>query len=83
MQFKSTDVGEYLICAGSIEALLSDGYVAAVVVERNCVDRPGRQEIYRDISISGGHRWVSADEALEHALRLGVVAVERHRSADA
>jgi hypothetical protein len=42
--------------------------VAAVVVSRlRGVDRPPR-EAYRDLSISGGHRWERPDQALLHAV---------------
>ena len=82
MRFEDRDDGEYRIHAGSLELRAGQGHLAAVIVNRSCDGRISEREIYRDIAVSGGHRWLTSDQALQHALQLGAsaVAAERNRT---
>ena len=67
MHFEESNEGDYRIYAGAVES--TGGYVAAVVVSRwRGVHNPPR-EAFRDVALSGGHRWGSPGEALQYALR--------------
>jgi hypothetical protein len=67
MHFEERNEGDYRIYAGALES--RDGYVAAVVVSRwRGIQNPPR-EAFRDVALSGGHRWASPTEALSYALR--------------
>jgi hypothetical protein len=72
MHFDERALGDYRIYAGAREA--TDGYVAAMVVRRIAV--PGMPEVYRDESMSGGHRWETADQALRYAIARGTEIVK-------
>jgi hypothetical protein len=82
MQFEHRDDGEYRIHAGSLEPRAGHGHLAAVIVTRSRDGKIDAREVYRDMEVSGGHRWETSDEALRHALMLGVraVAAERQRT---
>jgi hypothetical protein len=82
MRFEDRDDGEYWIHAGSLELRAGEGFLAAVIVNRSSKGKVGRQEVYRDTEVSGGHRWLTSDQALQHALLVGAKAVtaERHRT---
>lgn len=81
MRFEYVEDGEYRIHAGSLELRAGHGHLAAVIVNRSCGGKLAEREIYRDVAVSGGHRWLTPDLALQHALLLGAgaVAAERHR----
>ncbi|MGE5116159.1 MAG: hypothetical protein ACM3N6_06650 [Betaproteobacteria bacterium] len=67
MYLEERDEGDYRIYAGALEAGHADGFVAAVVVNRcRGVERP--REAYRDVSMSGGHRWRDPQAALRYAV---------------
>lgn len=67
MHFDERNEGDYRIYAGALES--PGGYVAAVVVSRwRGIHNPPR-EAFRDVALSGGHRWDSPVEALSFALR--------------
>lgn len=66
MHFAERNEGDYRIYAGALEK--SGGYVAAVVVSRLRGVANAPKEAYRDLAISGGHRWQHPDEALLHAV---------------
>jgi hypothetical protein len=68
MKFDEVTEGPYRIYAGALEAPSGDGYSAAVIV--TLVREGGLQprEVYRDTSLSGGHRWRSARDALAFAM---------------
>jgi hypothetical protein len=82
MRFEDRDDGEYRIHAGSLEPRAGQGHLAAVVVHRSRDGKIDAREVYRDIDVSGGHRWLTSDQALQHALMLGAsaVAAERQRT---
>lgn len=83
MQFQDIDGGEYRIHAGSLELRAGQVHLAAVIVNRSCDGNIDALEVYRDIGIHSGHRWLTADQALQRALLLGASAVcaERIRTA--
>jgi hypothetical protein len=60
--------GPYRIYTGALEARQGDGYIAALIVKRmdGALLRNGR-EAFRDESLACGHRWESAEEALNYA----------------
>lgn len=67
MHFEERNVGDYRIYAGALEAPHNAGYVAAVVVRRvQGVNEP--RDVWRDLSMSGGHRWRTPQDALRHAM---------------
>ena len=83
MHFDETNEGNYRIYAGALEAASGDGYIAAVVVNRmHDAGKPPR-EAYRDTSLSGGHRWRSAPDAISFAVARAreVIRTEQHRLA--
>lgn len=80
MHFEERNEGDYRIYAGALESK-GGGYVAAVVVSRwRGVHNPPR-EAFRDISLSGGHRWPSPNEALSYAVRQAqdIIRKDPHR----
>jgi hypothetical protein len=81
MHFAERNEGDYRIYAGALEAF--GGYVAAVVVSRLQGVRNAPREAYRDMAMSGGHRWRTPDEALSHAVTSAsqVIRSEPHRLA--
>ena len=81
MQFNERDEGDYRIYAGALESQLGDGYIAALIVNRISGGAP--REVYRDVSLAGGHRWQSPDAALRYAMAKGcdVLRSEPHRLA--
>ena len=66
MNFDEQTEGDYRIYAGALEA--PGGYVAAVVISRMHIGTGKPWEAWRDLSMSGGHRWASATEALRYAI---------------
>jgi len=81
MRFEERAEGEYRIYAGALEAISGDGYIAAVVVNRNRGQSQGSREAYRDEKLAGGHRWETADAALLYAIARGreIVRTESRR----
>jgi hypothetical protein len=67
MHFEERNEGDYRIYAGALEAS-GGGYLAAVVVSRLRGMPQAPCEAYRDISMSGGHRWQSPNDALAFAV---------------
>ena len=67
MQFEETREGDYRIYVGAVEAPRGDGYIAALVVNREQGVPRGQRLAYRDDSLACGYRWRSADEALRYA----------------
>lgn len=80
MQFASREDGEYLIYAGCLELRAGAGFMAAVVVNRTRAPRMTKQEVYRDLALSGGHLWATSNEALASALTQGHRAIAQERS---
>ena len=68
MRFHESSEGDYRIYVGAVEAPRGDGYIAALIVnrERGAVAR--HSEAYRDESVACGYRWPSPDEAIHYAL---------------
>ena len=67
MRFDEILEGDYRIFVGAVEAPRGDGYIAAVVVNREHGATGPRREAFRDDSLACGYRWPSADEALHYA----------------
>jgi hypothetical protein len=63
--------GDYRIYVGALEAPQGGGYEASVVIYRTRGARVGAAEAYRDTRLCGGHRWESADDALQFAMARG------------
>lgn len=83
MHFDERNEGDYRIYAGALEAPQGDGYIAAVVVNRVAGAMWTPREAFRDISLSCGHRWPSAADALSYAVAkaLEMIRTEPHRLA--
>jgi hypothetical protein len=83
MHFDERNEGDYRIYAGALEAPYGDGYIAAVVVNRVTGAMWTPREAFRDTSISCGHRWPSASDALSYAVAraLELIRTEPHRLA--
>jgi hypothetical protein len=81
VHFTERTEGDYRIYAGALEA--TGGFVAAVVVSRLNGVRNAPREAYRDMAMSGGHRWRTAQEALCYAIARAseVIRSEPHRLA--
>jgi hypothetical protein len=81
MHFAERNEGDYRIYAGALEA--AGGYVAAVVVSRLRGVPGAPREAFRDVAMSGGHRWPRAEEALNYAMARAreVILTETHRLA--
>lgn len=74
MHFVERDEGDFRIFAGAMEARRTEGYQAAVVVQRvRGVEAP--VETFRDDSLCGGYAWPTADAALTFALRKASAAI--------
>jgi hypothetical protein len=69
MHFDERKIGEYRVFAGALEGRQGDGYIAALIVQREQGGAP--REILRDESLACGHRWPSADAALAYAMTKG------------
>lgn len=82
MVFEERKIGEYHIYAGALEAPTGDGYIAALVVQRQKPNGAAR-EILRDDSIACGHRWPSPAAALAYAITKGQDAIRRQAFAQA
>jgi hypothetical protein len=80
MRFEDKDDGEFRIHAGTLEPRQGQGHLASVIVTRSLKGQVGLREIYRDLEVSGGHRWLTSDEALKHALELGARAITAEKS---
>lgn len=66
MHFDERKIGDYRVFAGALESLMGDGYIAALIVQREQGGAP--REILRDESLACGHRWPSAEAALAYAM---------------
>ena len=71
MHFQERTEGEYRIYAGALEAPGGEGYIAAVVVNRQRGDDLRPSEAFRDEKLAGGHRWQTAEAALLYAIARG------------
>lgn len=81
MHFDERNEGDYRIYAGALESPMGDGYVAAVVVNRLRGTENLQREAFRDVSMSGGHRWLTPRDALQYAFAKAreVILHEQHR----
>ncbi len=66
MHFDERKIGDYRVFTGALEGPKGDGYIAALVVQREQGGAP--REILRDDSLACGHRWPSPDAALAYAM---------------
>lgn len=66
MHFDERKIGEYRVYTGALEGPQGDGYIAALVVQRE--QSGSKREILRDESLACGHRWPSPDAALAYAM---------------
>ncbi|HZT55476.1 MAG TPA: hypothetical protein VFA35_04565 [Burkholderiaceae bacterium] len=67
MHFDERKIGEYRVFTGALEGPMGDGYIAALIVQREQGGGVPR-EIVRDESLACGHRWPSPDAALAYAM---------------
>jgi len=67
MRFEEFVEGEYRVFIGALEAPLSEGYTAALIMTtlRGPQGRAG--EAFRDESLACGYRWPTAEEAMAYA----------------
>ena len=70
MHFDERDEGDFRIYAGALEAPRGTGFVASVIVSR-MTPAHERQEVFRDVSMFGGHRWLTPEDALRQAVKKG------------
>lgn len=75
MQFDERADGDYRIYTGAVEGPKGDGYLASVIVRRVRGLPDGPRDAYRDESLAGGHRWLSAHDALLYAMARGLEVV--------
>ena len=68
MRFDESQEGDYRIFVGALEAPRGDGYIAALIVNRERGVLGKHREAYRDDSLACGHRWRSPDEAMHYAM---------------
>jgi len=68
MYFDERKIGEYRVYTGALEGPMGDGYIAALVVQRDTGSAGAAREILRDESLACGHRWPSPDAALAYAM---------------
>jgi len=80
MRFLEQIEGEYRIYAGALEGPRGDGYIAALVVNQVAKTAPMLREVFRDDSLSCGHRWASADAALAYAMARAREVIRKERS---
>ncbi len=66
MHFDERKIGDYRVFTGALEGPMGDGYIAALVVQRE--QGGAAHEILRDDSLACGHRWPSPDAALAYAM---------------
>ena len=66
MHFDERKIGDYRVYTGALEGPQGDGYIAALIVQRE--QGGASREILRDESLACGHRWPSADAALAYAM---------------
>jgi hypothetical protein len=77
MHFQELTEGAYRIYVGALESPRGDGYTAALVI----APRHGGRTLVSDDSLSCGHRWATADDALAYALRKGRAWVREQQQA--
>lgn len=75
MKFEEKRVGDFCVYTGAVESLCGDGYMAAVVVQRDSSNGRAPQDVFRDERMAGGHRWPTAREALHFAMQRGLDVV--------
>jgi hypothetical protein len=68
MRFNECHEGDYRIYVGALEAPRGDGYIAALIVNRERCAPGANREAFRDESLACGYRWRSADEAIHYAM---------------
>lgn len=66
MYLDERKIGDYRVYTGALEGPQGDGYIAALIVQREQGGAP--REVLRDESLACGHRWPSADAALAYAM---------------
>lgn len=81
MRFEDRNDGEYRIHAGALELREGMGHLAAVIVVHFRKGATKGTDVFRDIAISGGYRWLTSDQALQQAFVSGnaAIAAERRR----
>ncbi len=66
MHFEERKIGDYRVYTGALEGSQGDGYIAALIVQREQGGSP--REILRDESLACGHRFASPGAALAYAM---------------
>ena len=75
MHFDKRKIGDYRVYTGALEGPRGDGYIAALIVQREQGGSP--REILRDESLACGHRWPSPDAALAYAMTKAQDAIRK------
>lgn len=78
MHFAERNEGPYRVYAGAMEA--TGGYCAAIVISRVKGVTNGPREAYKDLAMSGGHRWETPEQALRYAVARGCEIVRSEPS---
>jgi len=78
MNFDESTVGDYRVFSGAIESPIGDGYIAALIVLHNRTRPHQTTEVFRDESLSCGHRWESPEAALSYAMGKAREVIRRH-----
>ena len=68
MHFDERKIGDYRVYTGALEGPQGDGFIAALIVQRERGVAGAPREILRDENLACGHRWLSADAALAYAM---------------
>lgn len=68
MRFQECSEGDYRIFVGALDAPRGQGYIAALIVNREQGAVGSRREAFRDESLACGYRWPSPDEAIHYAI---------------
>lgn len=68
MRFQECSEGDYRIFVGALDAPRGQGYIAALIVNREQGAVGKRREAFRDESLACGYRWPSPEEAIHYAI---------------
>jgi hypothetical protein len=77
MQFAESTEGQHRIFVGALEAPGGEGYIAALVIKKECAEPGPRQVVYRDDSVACGYRWPTPQEAITYAMARGRELVKK------
>jgi len=79
MRFQQSELGDYRIYAGAVEAAADRGYIAALIVSRRQEGAGNRElEAYRDDSLGCGYLWPTPDQAISYAMTRAREMIRKH-----